>query len=106
MSAHTPSPWTHYDDTTPAGKTGRHEVVALGRTVAHIYYADEQGKADARLISVAPDLLQAAKRLHAFLTKPEWQYADYMEGSQVDEDIEREAAALAALIAKATGVQP
>jgi hypothetical protein len=35
--AHAPTPWSHYDDTGPDGKTGRHEIVAIGKTVARIY---------------------------------------------------------------------
>jgi hypothetical protein len=56
---HTPGPWKHYDDTAPAGKTGRHEIVAMGRTVARVYYGDEQARHDARLIAAAPELLAA-----------------------------------------------
>jgi len=64
---HTPAPWTHYDDTTPAGKTGRHEISALGRTVARIYYKDEQANADGALIAAAPDLLEACRACAAAL---------------------------------------
>jgi hypothetical protein len=69
MTGPTPGPWKHYDDTTPAGKTCRHEIVAMGRTVARVYYADEQAAHDARLIAAAPDLLEALQSLVASCEK-------------------------------------
>ena len=60
---HTKGPWSHYDDTDQPTK--RHEIVAWGRTVARIYRADEEAKANAALIAAAPELLEALKRLVA-----------------------------------------
>lgn len=62
----TPGPWVHYDDTSEAGKTGRHEIVAHGKTVAQIYSTrgcEETDLSNAKLISAAPDLLNAAESL-------------------------------------------
>jgi hypothetical protein len=62
MSAHTPGPWIHYDDSAD-GKTNRHEIQARGKTIAHIYWSvPDQDKANARLIAAAPDLYEALRR--------------------------------------------
>lgn len=60
MDKHTPGPWRWYDDTDEAGKNNRHEIVAVGKTVARIYAtkgAEAEDAANARLIAAAPDLL-------------------------------------------------
>ena len=68
MSAFTPGPWVHYDDSED-GKTGRHEIAALGKTVARIYCSvPDQDFANARLIAASPDLLAA---LQAFVDEVE-----------------------------------
>ena len=64
MSKHTPGPWSHYDDSK--GCVHRHEVVAMGKTVARIYCTngDEiEDKANASLVAAAPDLLAALQSL-------------------------------------------
>lgn len=69
MSKHTPGPWTHYDDTGPEGKTGRHEIVALGKTIARIYATkghEEVDRGNASLITAAPELLAACKAVDTF----------------------------------------
>lgn len=37
MSGHTPTPWNLYDDTDTPNK--RIEIVAIGKTIAHIYHS-------------------------------------------------------------------
>jgi hypothetical protein len=68
--AHTPTPWSHYDDTGPDGKTGRHEIVAIGKTVARIYATkgmEAEDAANAALIVKAVNafdpLVSALERL-------------------------------------------
>jgi hypothetical protein len=62
--AYTPGPWHFYDDSND-GKTNRIEITALGKTIAHIYHSvPEEDLPNARLISAAPDLLEA---LHSLL---------------------------------------
>jgi hypothetical protein len=62
MSAHTPGPWIHYDDSQD-GKTNRHEIAARGKTIAHIYCSvPDQDSANARLIAAAPDLLDSVRK--------------------------------------------
>lgn len=59
---HTAAPWEHYDDTGPKGKTGRHEIIAFGRTVARIYSTkglEGEDEANACLIAAAPEMLEA-----------------------------------------------
>lgn len=63
MSEHTPGPW----------KIGRNIIgvrdeTGFKRHIAAVLWDDEQGKADARLIAAAPDLLEA---LRALLWKPD-----------------------------------
>lgn len=59
------SEWTLYDDRE---KNGRLEIQKMGRTVARLYYKDNEALADARLLVAAPELLAAAKRVYAHLT--------------------------------------
>ena len=50
LAAATERPWNHYDDSND-GKTNRHEIVAIGKTVAHIYCSVPiQDAANAELI--------------------------------------------------------
>ena len=89
MSSHTPipskatpGPWVHYDDSHD-GKTNRHEIVAMGKTVCRIYLSvPEEDAANARLIAAAPNLLAALKALvpidfdeHPQEFAPEWHAA-------------------------------
>lgn len=56
-AAHTPAPWRHYDDSSSPNH--RHSIVAMGKTVAHIYCTkgdEAEDAANARLIAHAPDL--------------------------------------------------
>jgi hypothetical protein len=58
---HTPGPWVFYDDSND-GKTNRIEIVAIGKTIAHIYHSvPQEDVPNARLIAAAPDLLEALK---------------------------------------------
>lgn len=62
-SKHTPGPWFHYDDRS---STERHEIVAMGKTVARVYCTngcEAEDKANARLIAAAPDLLEACEAM-------------------------------------------
>ncbi len=48
---HTPTPWTHYDDSKSA--VHRHQIAAMGKTVAHIYCTkrmEAEDEANAALI--------------------------------------------------------
>lgn len=70
----TPGPWTHYDDTSPAGKTGRHEIAAHGKTVARIYAtrgAEIADAANAALIASAPALYEALEQCLRYIERDE-----------------------------------
>lgn len=68
MSAHTPGPWTLYDDSND-GKTNRIEIAAIGKTVARIYHsAPEEDLPNARLIAAAPELIQELEIQYAWLS--------------------------------------
>jgi hypothetical protein len=68
VSAYTPGPWTHYDDSND-GKTNRHEIQARGKTIAHIYCSvPDQDFANARLIAAAPDMYKALQEI----SSPAW----------------------------------
>lgn len=61
---HSQMPWSHYDDTDAAGKTGRHEVVTEGKTIAYIYETkgcEAEDAANAAIIAYSPDLLRACR---------------------------------------------
>ena len=63
MSKHTPGLWNYYDDSND-GKTNRIEIVAVGKTIAHIYNSvTEEDLPNARLIAAAPELLEALSSL-------------------------------------------
>jgi hypothetical protein len=49
------------------------------------------------------ELIEAARITHAFLTQPEWGLSEYMEGSKVDDDLERHAALLQSALARVGG---
>ena len=60
---HTPGPWSLYDDSND-GKTNRIEIVAIGKTIAHIYHSvKEEDLPNARMIAAAPELLAALERI-------------------------------------------
>ena len=60
---YTPGSWTHYDDSAD-GKTNRHEIVALGKTICHIYHSVPlEDAANAKLIAAAPELLSALREM-------------------------------------------
>ena len=68
MNKHTPGPWTFYDDSND-GKTNRIEIVAIGKTVAHIYHSvPTEDLPNARLIAAAPDLLEALRKCDEAMT--------------------------------------
>jgi len=93
---HTPGPWVFYDDSND-GKTNRIEIAARGKTVARIYHSvPEEDLPNARLISAAPDLLEAAKTIMKNL--------DGMAGEVTAGYHESIIAPLRDAIAKATGV--
>ena len=89
MSAHTPGPWSFYDDSND-GKTNRIEIVAIGKTVARIYHSvPAEDLPNARLIAAAPDL--------AFQLLAAANYIDALGG---------DSKSYRAAITKATGEQP
>ena len=108
---HTPGPWTHYDDSED-GKTNRHEIAAIGKTVARIYCTngmEAEDCANARLIAAAPDLLAA---LRALLQQTgnievlgEWEALDmnYTSRKRVRAQVDQVIADARAAIASATG---
>lgn len=75
MSAqHTPGPW-HWDSDPIKGdplERVRFQVVTTGKTITQCYYSsgDEQAEWDARLISAAPDLLEALEAHQAAQAMP------------------------------------
>lgn len=84
MSKHTPGPWTHYDDSK--SHVHRHEIVALGKTVARIYCTngdEEEDAANARLISAAPQMLEALQTVLniALMDKGHWAKTIEVEAS-------------------------
>lgn len=67
---HTPGPWFMHADPVKNDPFNRirYEVVATGKTICRIYYSSFEGgptnaEQDAKLISAAPDLLDALYRL-------------------------------------------
>mgnify|MGYP003341995656 CR=1 FL=1 len=97
MNTHTPGPWKHYDDSE--NSVHRHEIVALGKTVARIYCtngAQIEDAANARLIAAAPDLLEA---LQEILEQPNYTW----DKEKILQEVKRIAGSA---IAKATGEQP
>ena len=61
---HTAGPWKHYDDSKQS--VHRHQIVAMGKTIAHIYCTngmEEEDASNARLIAAAPELLAAAQAI-------------------------------------------
>lgn len=65
---HTPGPWHWEADPVKGDPYGRvrYQVTALGKTVTRVYYSSFEGgptnaEADAKLISAAPDLLDAMR---------------------------------------------
>jgi hypothetical protein len=64
--SHTPGPWTHYDDSKD-GKTNRHEIAAMGKTVCHIYHSvPAEDAANARLIAAAPEMYEMLKAIEPY----------------------------------------
>ncbi len=95
MSAHTPGPWTAYEMTHYGEPgTGFWHVDPIGEP------DDTWTEADARLVSAAPDLLDALK---AVLVRAEREYQELMDGlfGSVEDWHETESARAA--IAKAEG---
>lgn len=69
---HTAGLWVHYDDSQD-GKTNRHEVVTMGKTICHIYHSvPEEDAANAQLIAAAPTMLAALK----IITEPYEGFSD------------------------------
>jgi hypothetical protein len=69
----TPGPWIHYDDSSSPNK--RHEIVALGKTIAHIYCSvPEQDGPNAQLIAAAPDLAKALRSCLNYLENTEGEF--------------------------------
>lgn len=66
MSEHTPGPWSVNDDTDISGVENDPKNGCVGPVdVAHVYLRTVPGRteANARLISAAPDLLEALQNL-------------------------------------------
>jgi hypothetical protein len=84
---HTPGPWKMYHEINVQGKGGEF-IASCGFNAPNAQNSLEIAKANARLISVAPDLLKACK------------YALSDEQSKRIQEVLRKA------IAKAEGVQP
>lgn len=59
MSGHTPAPW---EVRTPLMDPNAYDVYGGGAQITRGYWA-HNGKADARLIAAAPDLLEALRRI-------------------------------------------
>ncbi len=66
-AAPTPGPWTHYDDSDSRfARAHRHQIAALGKTIAHIYCTngqEDEDYANARLIAAAPETAAERDRL-------------------------------------------
>ena len=63
MSKHTAGPWRFYDFSNDI-KLNRIEIVALGKTVAHIYHSvQKEDLPNAQLIAAAPELLEVLQNL-------------------------------------------
>lgn len=108
MSNHTPGPWVFSDNTKLGWKTNPYSVSVKRKghftAVADIpnrkLLTDEEKKANARLISAAPDLLEALKEITS----------DYAERFDLDDPstnpgIKSSIKLARAAIAKATGEQ-
>lgn len=60
---HTPAPWTirsEPDEPNAGGRYAKHHIEPL---VAKVFYTNETGASNARLIAAAPELLAALKAL-------------------------------------------
>jgi hypothetical protein len=109
MSKHTPGPWVV---TTGVKEhdvvTSTHDGVGLDDDVCEVYGGNDDDvsvrRANARLITAAPDLL-AALQEYARITSPEYEEG-CKRGEHLYPDVDLAAARKAALaaIAKATGV--
>lgn len=105
MSKPTPGPWHWEADVVKGDPTGRvrYQVTALGKTVTRVYYSSYEGgptnaKADAMLISAAPDMLEALIAVKEVL--------DFAIGADlVPPGADGPAVMARAAIAKATGEQ-
>ena len=62
---HTPGPWHYGKEFKPARGFGLQDVISIsvqGQVVAHVNCGFNSGEQDARLIAVAPELLQLAEQ--------------------------------------------
>ena len=97
----TPRPWMHYDDTDAAGKTGRHEIVATGKTVARIYRTAGSEVEDAanaalivRAVNCHDELVAALRDIIAYVE-------GYAAGADSDDPVHVELPRYRAALAKA-----
>jgi hypothetical protein len=95
--AHAPTPWSHYDDTGPDGKTGRHEIVAIGKTVARIYATKGMEAEDAANAALIVKAVNAFDPLVSALEVMLAQTDPYRQGRNTEAELEARANAVAAL---------
>lgn len=67
LQGHTPGPW--HVETEPQGSKGNYTQYTIQPHIADVFYMNQTGEANARLIAAAPDLLAA---LEEILEHVEW----------------------------------
>ena len=63
LQGHTPGPW--HVETEPQGCKGQYTQYTIQPRIADVFYMNQTGEANARLIAAAPDLLAALESLYA-----------------------------------------
>lgn len=61
LQGHTPGPW--HVETEPQGCEGQYTQYTIQPRIADVFYMNQTGEANARLIAAAPDLLAALERV-------------------------------------------
>ena len=97
MSKHTAGPWRFYDFSNDI-KLNRIEIVALGKTVAHIYHSvQKEDLPNAQLIAAAPTMLDALCAILNSVKMAQTSGNDWRRELRLCEDVANHAIAVATL---------